>query len=146
MELNRTELGDRVFTVEPIMNKFRFYSEPEPQIVHLSLSSDRAHETVKTILLRGLSLELTRAELQNALEVILGEKPVLVALYGKNIMRLSTDTGLNSDTAMAAVEMPSRSSMLKALLTLRAAPKERLDTIVAPDHKLQYLSELFSPF
>ena len=122
------------------MNKFRFSTEAEPQPGRLTLTSERAQETVKTILIRGLALSLSRAELQTALEGLLGEAPLLVALYGKNIMRLSTEIALDSDTAMAAVEMPSRSAMLKALLTLRALPRERLETIVAPQHQLQYCS------
>jgi len=141
LELSKTELGDKVFIVEPIMNRFRFNVAPEMGGGRggVELGSERAQETVKTMLVRGLSSELKRAEIEDHLERLLGERPLILALYGKNILRPAIDIAVDFDSAMAAVEFASRSYMLKAMLTLRALPKEKLECIIAPGRHLMYV-------
>lgn len=128
--MNKTQLGDRQFTVEPIMNRFRFNVAPELGSTRINLTSECAEQVVRTILIRGLSSELTRAQLEAFVEGLAGEKP-LVALYGKNILRPAAEVAVDFDAAMAAVEFSSRALMLRTLLGLRSAPLEKLSEIVA---------------
>lgn len=133
IELSRTELGDTHFTVESIMNRFRFSAAPG--IVRAVLPREDSQDAVKTLLLRGLSADLSKAQLEVFLERFLGEKPLMVALYGKNIQRPDIDVGLDFvNTSMAAVEFSSRSAMLKGLLSLRAASADKFLDIISPDH------------
>lgn len=133
IELSRTELGDTLFTVESIMNRFRFSAAPG--IVRAVLPREDSQDAVKTLLLRGLSADLSKAQLEVFLERFLGEKPLMVALYGKNIQRPDIDVGLDFvNTSMAAVEFSSRSAMLKGLLSLRAASADKFLDIINPDH------------
>lgn len=114
------------------MNRFRFSAAPG--IVRAALPREDSQDAVKTLLLRGLSPDLSKAQLEVFLERFLGDKPLLVALYGKNIQRTTIDVGLDIvETSMAAVEFSSRSAMLKALLSLRAASTDKFLDIISPD-------------
>ncbi len=122
------------------MNRFRFNVAPELGVSKVSVL---APELVKTILIRGLSSEINRAAVELKVEEIVGEKPVFVALYGKNILRPSMPlpveaVGVDFDAGMAAVEFGSRSSMLRALLAIRAAAPNKIAGFVAPDRTLLY--------
>lgn len=139
VKLNKTQLGDRQFNVEPIMNRFRFCSSSSESVMcKVKFDLERCQENVRSALIRGLNSDLTRAQLEEILTRLVGDKPVMVSIYGKNILRpVNSLIAANFDAAMAVVEFSNRSMMLRSMLTLRAATPEKLECIVAPGLSLQ---------
>ena len=116
------------------MNRFRFNVAPERTAPKIACPS---HEKdLRTLLIRGLNSDMKRVELEDFLRTITGEPPVLVGLYGKNIMRPDAELGIDFDSAMASVEFSSRPLMLRAVLALRACSSAVLSSIIAPNRVL----------
>lgn len=138
LKISRTELGDCSFSVEPIMNRFRFgvsISEAGPKVSFNPESPFGGQEGVKTLLLRGLNSEVNRATIEAYVTRIAGEAPVKVALYGKNILIPSGQIFGDFDFAMAAIEFSTRDLMLRAILLLRDINDP---SITAPGRVLMY--------
>jgi hypothetical protein len=136
LKLDRTELGDRSFTVEPIMNRFRFGVSPGAPKTRLSKDSPfGGPEAVRTLLVRGLASGIGRPGVEAFVSRLVGEAPSRVALYGHNILRLPGQAVGDFDSAMAAIEFSTRDLMLRAILLLRDTKPEG---VVAPGRALLY--------
>jgi hypothetical protein len=139
LKISRTELGDCSFSVEPIMNRFRFgvaISDAGPKVSFNPDSPFGGQEGAKTLLLRGLNNEVDRAAIEAYVTRVVGEKPVKVALYGKNILIPSGQIFGDFDFAMAAIEFSTRDLMLRAILLFRDIDDPN---IMAPGRVLMYI-------